>query len=125
MINFLNKKNKEPKNFKEILSCFKALENNFKKISQELEALKEENKFSIQKVGIVRFSPFNKGGGDQSFSIALLNSADTGIVITNLFNGEESRIYGKSIKDGKSSYCLTKEEEEAIIEAKKYKDSLK
>jgi hypothetical protein len=125
MINFLNKKNKEPKNFKEILSCFKALENNFKKISQELELLKKENKFSVQKVGIVRFNPFNKGGGDQSFSFALLNNEDTGIVITSLFNGEESRIYGKPIKEGKSTYLLTKEEEEAIIEARKNKDFLK
>lgn len=123
MINFLNKKEKEPKNFEEILSCFKKLEGSFKKISQELEELKKENKFSVQKIGIIRFNPFNKGGGDQSFSVALLNDSDTGVVITSLFNGEESRIYGKPIKNGKSSYFLTKEEEEAIIEAKKYKNS--
>src|SRR3989344_7533153 len=51
-----------------------------KKTSQELEVVKkelrEEIKIStlhIQKVGLVRFNPFERSGGDKSFVISFLN----------------------------------------------------
>jgi hypothetical protein len=117
MINFFKKK-KEPENLKEILSQFKELEEKFVKISQELENLKKESKFSVQKVGIVRFNPFSEVGGDQSFSIALLDGNDNGVVITSLYTREGNRVYGKPIKNGQSEYLLSAEEKEAIEKAK-------
>ena len=83
--------------------------------------IKKENKFSVQKIGIVRFNPFKEVGSDQSFSIALLNREDTGIIITSLYNREGNRVYGKPVKNGKSSYSLSKEEQTAIEKAKKSK----
>jgi hypothetical protein len=118
MIKFFKKNKKEPKNFKEILSQFKSLEKNFEKISEELENLKKENKFSIQKIGIVRFNPFSEVGGDQSFSLALLDGNDSGFVITSLYTREGNRVYGKPIKNGQSEYLLSEEEKEAINKAK-------
>ena len=115
MFNFFKKK--EPKNLKEVLFRFENLEKNFKKISQELENLKKEGKFSIQKVGIIRYSPFKEVGGNQSFSIALLDGKNTGVVITSLYNREGSRVYGKSIKSGQSEHLLSGEEKEAIEKA--------
>jgi len=120
MFNFLKKRKKEPKNFKEILAYFKNLENNLEKISQEIENLKKESKFSIQKVGIVRFNPFSKVGGDQSFSIALLDGNNSGIVITSLYTREGNRVYGKPINNGKSQYSLSQEEIKAVEAAKSY-----
>jgi len=118
MFNFFKKNKKEPKNLKEVLSCFEKLENNFKKLSEELENLKNENKFSIQQVGIVRFNPFSEVGGDQSFSIALLDGRGNGVVITSLYTREGNRVYGKPIKAGQSEYLLSAEEKEAIERAK-------
>ena len=120
MFNFLKKK-KEPENLKEILSQFQELKGNFEKISKELENLKKENKFNIQKFGIVRFNPFKEIGGNQSFSIALLDGRDDGIVITSLYTKEGNRIFGKPIKGGKSEYLLSEEEKEAIEYAKRKK----
>ena len=117
MFNFLKKK-KEPENLKEILSQFQELKENFEKISKELENLKKENKFNIQKFGIVRFNPFKEIGGNQSFSIALLDGQDDGIVITSLYTKEGNRIFGKPIKGGKSEYLLSEEEKTAIKIAK-------
>lgn len=116
-LNFFKKK-KEPKNLKEVLSRFEDLKENFDKISKELESLKKENKFSIQKIGIVRFNPFKKIGGDQSFSVALLDGNDNGVVITSLYSQEGNRVYGKPIRDGQSNYLLSEEEKEAINKAK-------
>ena len=69
---------------------------------------------SIQKVGVVRFNPFKETGGNQSFSIALLDSKDNGLVISSLFTRQGTRIYAKPVKNGKSTYQLSKEELEAI-----------
>ena len=117
MFNFFKKNKKETKSLKEVLANFKDLEKNFDKLSEEMENFKKENKFSIQQVGIVRFNPFSEVGGDQSFSIALLDGKGDGVVITSLYTREGNRVYGKPIKNGKSEYLLSKEEQEAINQA--------
>jgi len=117
MWKFLKKRKKEPKNLKEVLASLKKLEENFEELFQDLENLKKASKFHLQKVGIVRFNPFSEVGGDQSFSIALLDGSNDGLVITSLYTREDNRVYGKPIKKGKSEYPLSKEEKEAINKA--------
>ena len=85
--------------------------------SEEIHKLAERLNFTIQKIGFVRYSPFNDGGGNYSFSLALLNSFNTGVVITNMYGREQSRIYTKELKEGQSPITLTKEEQEAISTA--------
>lgn len=117
-----NKKSKElPKDVKEVLDKFGKLEERFERLSSDLSKLKEEDKLSVQRVGIVRFNPFSESGGDQSFSIALLNGKNDGIVITSLYARGENRVYGKPIKDGKSEYQLSEEEKTAIAKAEENK----
>ncbi len=121
MFNLFRKKKKEPENLNEILTRFNQLETNFEKISQELEKLKKENLFDIKKVRMVRFNPFQEIGGNQSFSLVFLDGNDNGVVITSLYTREGNRVYGKPIKNGKSEYSLSKEEEKAIEKAKETK----
>lgn len=123
MFNFFKKTKKEPKNLKEILENFKDLEKNFEKLSEEIENLKKENKFSIQKVGMVRFNPFSEVGGNQSFSMALLDGNNTGVVITSLYTREGNRVYGKPIEKGQSTHSLSEEEKEAIDKAEGTKNA--
>ena len=118
MFNFFKKTKKEPKNLKEISDQFRNLEENLEKVIKEIENLKEENKFSIQKIGIVRFNPFSEVGSNQSFSIALLDGNDNGAVITSLYTREGNRVYGKPVNNGLSKYSLSKEEKQALEEAK-------
>lgn len=73
---------------------------------------------SIQKVGVIRFNPFRDTGGDQSFSIAILDANDNGLVLSSLFTREGTRIYTKPLQNGQSKYPLSKEEMEAIKRAK-------
>jgi len=125
MFNFFKKKKGYPlgqENFQEILSQFKDLKEDLEKLSQELEKLKRESEFSIQKTGIVRFNPFSEIGGNQSFSIALLDGKNNGLVITSLYTREGNRIYAKPIVEGNSQYLLSKEEKEAIEKAIKSKE---
>lgn len=118
MFNFFKKKSEQPENLEDILDWIRKLEKKIEKISQELKNLKKESNFFIKKVGIVRYNPFSEIGGNQSFSIALLNENNDGIIITSLFTREGNRVYGKPIKNGQSEYLLSKEEKEAIEQAK-------
>lgn len=70
----------------------------------------------LNKVGMVRFNPFKNLGGNQSFSVAFLNSHLNGLVISSLYSNEGSRFYAKTITEGESQkqYPLTEEEKQAI-----------
>ena len=84
-------------------------------ISNQLNSLSLR---SLHKVAMMRFNPFKDIGGDQSFSIALLNGKNNGIVISSLYTREGTRVYSKAITSGKSEkYPLTEEEEEIIKKA--------
>jgi hypothetical protein len=117
MFKFFRKK-KEPENLEEVLKEFNQLKKEFDRVLKEFEKLKEREKFNIQKIGIVRFNPFEEVGGNQSFSIALLDGKDDGIVITSLYLKEGNRVFAKPIRGGKSQFNLSKEEIEAINLAK-------
>ncbi len=84
------------------------------KISRHLDKMASA---SIQRIGIIRFNPFKDIGGDQSFSIALLDSKNNGLVISSLFSKEGARLYTKPIEAEKSLYNLSTEEKEAIKKA--------
>lgn len=79
--------------------------------------LEEMALLSIQKVGIIRYNPFKEAGGDQSFSIVLLDSQNNGFVITSLYGRETSRVYAKPVENGTSKYQLSEEERKVIEEA--------
>ncbi len=117
MINFFKKNKKEPQNLKEVLSILKKMEGDFEKVSNELADLKQANKKNLQKVGMIRFNPFKEGGGDQSFSVAVLDASNNGFVMTSLYSNSGNRVYAKPIANGVSSYTLSQEEKEAIGKA--------
>lgn len=83
-------------------------------IEEAINNLKNMQKLSIQKIGMVRYNPFADDGGNLSFSIALLDEHQNGVVITSMHGRESNRIYAKPIKQGKSEFTLTQEEQQAI-----------
>jgi DNA gyrase/topoisomerase IV subunit A len=113
---FLNK-NKNSETPKDLSKKIERLEKEIKGINKSLEEIKEKEKKSLQKVGITRFNPFGEIGGDQSFSIAVLDENNNGFVITSHYGRESNRVYAKPIKEGKSEYLLSKEEGQAIVKA--------
>lgn len=68
----------------------------------------------IQKAGILRYNAFRDVGGDLSFTMALLDREDNGIVLNGIYGSESSNIYAKPIKKGQSTYQLSDEEKYAI-----------
>lgn len=87
------------------------------RIDKEIKKLEEQGTLHVQKVGLVRFNPFKETGGEHSFSLALLNAKNTGIILTGLHTRERTRLYIKAIKKGKSEHELSFEEKKALTKA--------
>ena len=68
----------------------------------------------FQKAGVVRFNAFEDVGGEQSFSLALLDSDDNGLVVSSLYGRQDSRLYVKKIANGESDRAVSEEERKAI-----------
>lgn len=89
------------------------------KFRKELSFIDNEMKASIKKVGIVRYNAFNDVGSDLSFSIALLDSNDNGVVISGIYGRNETATFAKPIMKAQSNYPLSAEEIQAIDKARK------
>ena len=95
---------------------------NQKKLAEENIGIKKElkeqilsSRLHIQKIGLVRFNPFERMGGEQSFIIALLDKEENGLTLNFIYTKEGLRVYTKKIKNGKGDeYDLSEEEKKAI-----------
>ncbi|NLV36173.1 MAG: DUF4446 family protein [Clostridiaceae bacterium] len=90
-----------------------------KELDYQLNTIKRNMYYCVQKVGIVRYNAFDNVGSDLSFSIALLDYNDDGVVISSLYSRDSSSSYAKPVERGKSKHALSAEEIKAIDNAKR------
>ena len=99
------------------------------KIVNHISDINDRLGYCIQKVGIVRYNPFDEVGGDLCFAIALLDEKNNGAVLNSIYSREGCYTYCKPIENGSCErYKLSAEEMESIdraIEAKKKKKDKK
>jgi hypothetical protein len=81
---------------------------------QRLEDVDRRLRTAIQHVTVSRYRAFEDAGGDQSFTVALLDDADNGVVMTGLHSRAGVRVYAKPLQGGRSPYALTSEEVQAV-----------
>src|SRR3954470_8771398 len=72
---------------------------------------------SVSKTSIVRYDAYEGTGGHQSSSVALLDGARSGIVLSAIQGRDYARIYMKELEHGRASIALSPEEEEAVERA--------
>lgn len=72
---------------------------------------------TISNTSIVRYDAYEDTGGHQSASLALLDAARTGVVVTSIQGRDYARIYMKELERGKTSVALSPEESEAVERA--------
>ena len=72
---------------------------------------------TVSKTAIVRYDAYEQSGGHQSASIALLDSARTGVVLSAIQGRDYARIYVKEIDQGRAPVALSPEEREAVERA--------
>ena len=100
------------RNTKELQSFRSDLEKYLKSAESRLRG-------SVQGIGVVRFNAFEgKGGGNQSFAIALLDEKLSGVVLSTLYARDRVGVYAKPILEARSTFELSAEEGQAIEKAK-------
>ena len=88
------------------------------RLDGEISAIKNIMDRAITRVAIVRYDAFEDISSDLSFSIALLDDNNSGIIISALNGRDSSSTYAKPIENGISTkYKLSKEEEQVLREA--------
>ncbi|MCI8345161.1 MAG: DUF4446 family protein [Clostridia bacterium] len=102
---------------KKYIDTVEKVEENQEEIKDYCNKLDENMNTCIQKIGLVRYSAFKDTGSDLSFTLAILDKYNDGIVLNGIYSREMSNIYAKPVKDGKSTYTLSEEEIEAIQKA--------
>ena len=66
----------------------------------------------------MRYDAFGDVGGHLSWSLALLDDAGHGVVLTSIHGRSEARTYAKSVASWSCEQQLSPEEEEAIEHAR-------
>lgn len=85
---------------------------------REQKALLEATQLRIRgmksNIAMKRYNAFGERGNDLSFSLAILDDDSSGIVLTSLYNRENSYIYSKPLHKGESQHALSPEEKEVV-----------
>jgi len=100
-----------------IMGQLTQIKTKIKELERQVELMEKISQISIQKVGFLRFNPFQDIGGNQSFILALLDRENTGVLLTSLYTRQGIRLYAKEIKQGKAKQQLSEEENQVLQEA--------
>ena len=69
---------------------------------------------SLRFQGMVRYDAYRDMGGQQSWSIALLDAHRNGAIVTSLHARDHARVYLKELREGTPGQRLSPEEERAV-----------
>jgi hypothetical protein len=95
-----------------------ALPEDVQGLRQEVAALHAEAADVLRHLAVVRYDAFGDMGGHLSWSLALLDDAGNGVVLTSIHGRSDARTYAKNVAAWSSSQQLSPEEEEAITHAR-------
>lgn len=101
----------------EYLATVRTVASQTRHMEQRVDYLYRSLPSLVRHVGLVRFSPFHDTGGDQSFSMAILDGRGDGVVVSGLHSRQESKLFAKPVTARASRYPLTEEEKQAIEES--------
>lgn len=86
-------------------------------VSRLLEHTNAGLRGTLRFQGIVRYDAYQDMGGQQSWSMAILNADRTGAIITSLHARDHARVYLKEMTGGHTEQRLSPEEQRAIAAA--------
>jgi Protein of unknown function (DUF4446) len=66
---------------------------------------------------LVRYDAYNELSGQQSSSLALLDSHRSGVVLSSIVHRDQARMYVKQVHEGEAEHELSPEEQEAVDQA--------
>ena len=98
----------------ELFSDIRYLKEAQLKDSSDIRALRSNLTYAFQKQGIVKYDAFSQMGGKLSFSLALLDENNDGVLLDSVQSSSGCYSYTKEIRAGKCNIDLSPEEAEAV-----------
>lgn len=103
--------------YKELSAMFSEKEN---KRENRILTLENSTSQSIQKIAIVKYNAFEYMEGKNSFSLALLDGNNNGLILTSIFGRDSATSFAKEIIKGQALEDLSEEEYLALTRAMDY-----
>ncbi len=83
-------------------------------LDARLAGAEERLEGAVTHRALVRYDAYNEMSGQQSTTIALLDAARSGIVLSSIAHRDQARLYAKQVVAGVADLRLSPEEEEAL-----------
>jgi vacuolar-type H+-ATPase subunit D/Vma8 len=94
-----------------------SLEQAKERMEQDIENIQKNLQITYQKMGLVKYDAFREMSGALSYSLALLDKDNNGVLISSMYSREGCYTYAKDVVNGKCALNLSEEEEEALKQA--------
>ena len=99
-------------------TAFEALHGRVEEVAERLDArmaaAEQRLDGAIAYRALVRYDAYGEMSGHQSTSLALLDAARNGVVLSCIAHRDTARLYCKQVHDGRGEHELSPEEDEAI-----------
>lgn len=102
--------------FEEVVKLTVNFRQDLRVLKDHLSKVEQFGLRHIQRVELFRYNPYDDTGGDQSFTLALLDDKGNGLVLTSLHARSGTRVFAKPIVLGKGTKHDLSEEEEKVVE---------
>lgn len=102
--------------FEEVLQEISDFRQDLEKLKDKVSEIEKLGLKYIQRVELLRYNPYDDTGGDQSFSLALLDDKGDGFVVTSLHARSGTRVFAKPVCQGQANKYRLSEEERQVVE---------
>lgn len=100
--------------FVELFSRLEETEKKCEETKEYCNEMQEKNKTAIKKVGLVKYNAYDDTENKLSFSLALLNEKEDGVLLNHIYSKHGSSIYAKNVQKGKVEERISEEESAAL-----------
>ncbi|HEX3279001.1 MAG TPA: DUF4446 family protein [Thermoleophilaceae bacterium] len=84
------------------------------RLEERMATAEERIDGCVAYTSLIRYDAMGELSGQQSSSMALLDSHRTGVVVSSILHRDQARVYVKQVRDGESELELSPEERQAI-----------
>ncbi len=84
------------------------------RLEQRMTSAEHRLDGAVAYTSLIRYDAYSEMSGRQSLSLALLDSTQTGVVLSAIHHREQVRVYAKQVLGGRPEQELSPEEEEAV-----------
>lgn len=100
-----------------LLANQQSLEQHHGELAQFVTSIHHRVTESHRGFAMIKYNAFDRVGGNQSFSCAILDEKGTGMVLSSLYSRERSNVFAKPIINFSCEHELTNEERQVLATA--------